>query len=208
MAPQGFFDPAAKEVVRQAVVDIESRTSAEIVVAVRRAAGRYREADYVGGLAIGLLVLLGLLYLPPVFPLWTFVPNVALGFAIGTLLASRSAWWRRHLTPGGVLADHTRAAARATFVDGDYSRLPARTAVLVYVAVLERQVEIVADVGVREATQRAEWWVACRELEASLRPPDVDRFVAALRQLGQPLAAACPRATDDRNELPDEADLL
>jgi uncharacterized membrane protein len=98
---------------------------------------------------------------------------------------------------------YAQTAARAAFVERDYSRLPGRNAVLVYVAVLENHVEVVTDAGVGAATSRAGWAAPCAGLSAALQYRDVQRFVAALRTLGDLLATDCPRTADDRNELSD-----
>jgi uncharacterized membrane protein len=203
MAAHPFLTTAAKQAVQHAVIDIESRTAAEIVVSVRRTSGRYREADYLAGFLTSLLVLAGLLYLPPAFPLWTFIPNLVLGFVIGALAASRAPWCRRRLTPRRVQVAHARSAARVAFVDGGYSHLPGRHAVFVHVAVLEGHVEVLADVGVDAAARQAGWASACSTLSAALQDRDVPRFVAALTALGELLVAVCPHTVDDRNELSD-----
>lgn len=205
MAERDFLAPETRTAVERAVADAEAFTSVEIVVAVRRASGRYREADYLCGFFVSLLALAALLYLPQPFPLWVFVPDVALGFAAGALLSSRVPRLRRALTPARVLAGEVARSARATFVDGQYSRLPERHAVLVYVALFERRVEVVADLGVRQAVLGPAWTAACAGLDTAMRPrPDVDRFLAALRQLGAVVGREHPRLADDVNELPDE----
>src|SRR5690349_24951377 len=84
-----FLSPEAQRAVERAVTEAEAFTSAEIVVAVRRMSGRYREADYLFGFIVALLALLGLLYLPDVFSLSVFVPDVAVAFLIGTFVSSR-----------------------------------------------------------------------------------------------------------------------
>jgi len=204
MTAHPFLTAAAKQAVQQAVEDIESRTAAEIIVTVCRASDSYREADYLGGFLAGLLVLVGLLYLPPLFPLWTFVPNVVFGFAIGAFAVSRIPWCRRRLTTRRTLLKRAQSTARAAFVERGYSGLPGRNAVLIYVAVLEGHVEVVADTGVGRAASQAGWPRACADLTAALRRQDVPRFVAAMRAMGNLLEANCPRTADDRNELPDE----
>src|SRR5689334_21568452 len=45
----GFLSPEAQRAVQGAVTDAEAATSAEIVVAVRRLSGHYRDADYLFG---------------------------------------------------------------------------------------------------------------------------------------------------------------
>ena len=205
MSERELLTPAAKDAARQAVAEVEARTSAELVVTLRRQSGRYREADYLFGFTASLLALLALLFLPQEFPLWTFAPDVALSFALAAVASSRLPRLRRLFTPAGVLQDSARLAARSAFLEGGLSRLRGRNAILVYVALFERRVEVVADVGIGVEALGAEWQAAVHTLEASLRPrPDLERFLAALRALGPVLARVHPRAHDDVNELPDE----
>jgi putative membrane protein len=205
MPARDFFTPDTQSAVRKAVADAEALTSAELVVAVRRVSGRYREADYLCGFVVALCSLAALLYLPQPFPLWVFVPNVVVGFVIGALVASRSAAIRRLLTPRASLDDNVRRAARALFHHARYSRLPARNAVLIYVALLERRVDIIADLGIDTDALEPDWSMTCRALDEALgRRPDVQRFLMALRRLGPLLGRAYPRQVDDVNELADE----
>jgi putative membrane protein len=53
-----FFTDSAKKRVAEAVADAESQTSAEIVVVVRHASGKWREVDLVVGAAVAFGVLL------------------------------------------------------------------------------------------------------------------------------------------------------
>jgi uncharacterized membrane protein len=199
-----FLSVEAQRTVQAAVTQAEAATSAEIIVAVRRLSGRYREADYLFGFIMALVALLALLYLPDEFPLWVFVPETALAFLIGTVIASRSPWLRRWLTTTGVKRENVRQAALATFAEMPCSRLPGRNGVLVYVALMERQVEVVTDCGLRLTALGAAWKEACAALDAAVRPrEDVDRFVVALRNLGTVIGREHPRMEDDVNELPD-----
>jgi putative membrane protein len=204
----GFLSPETQRLVQSAVTEAEGFTAAEIVVAVRRVSGRYREADYLFGFIVALLALLGLLYLPEAFSLEMFVPDVAIAFLIGTFVSSRSAWLRRLLTSERMRRGNVRQSALATFAELPCSRLPGRNGVLVYVALLERQVDVIADCGLRVSALDTAWPQACAALDATLRPrADVDRFIAALRSLGTVLGREHPRLADDVNELPDMVDV-
>jgi putative membrane protein len=208
MPTGGFLSPETQRVVQEAVTAAEAGTSAEIVVAVRRLSGRYREADYLFGFLVALGALLALLYLPQTFPLWVFVPDLAIAFLIGMLAASRSTWLRRWLTSEDARRGMVRVAAQATFTELPCSRLPGRNGVLVYVALLERRVEVIADCGIRQAAPGSSWADACAALDGALSPRvDLDRFVAGLRHLGTVLGREHPRRADDINELPDSLDV-
>lgn len=202
---RSFLTQETQAAVRKAIEEAERHTSAEIVVAVRHASGRYREADYLAGFIVALLTLLALLYLPQVFPLWVFVPNVGIGFAAGAVVCSYVPAARRLLTPSAARDEHVRRAARALFVDARYSRLSGRNAVLIYLALLERRAEVVADLGIDSARLEPDWTATCRALDDALRTqPDAQRFLEALRRVGPLLGRAHPRLSSDVNELADE----
>ena len=59
-----FFTDAARKRVTEAVVDVESRTAAEVVVVVRRSSATWREVDLAAGAAVAFAVLLLLLFHP------------------------------------------------------------------------------------------------------------------------------------------------
>jgi putative membrane protein len=200
---QDFASEAARAETGRAIADVERQTGAEIVVLVRRVSGRYRDADYLVGFVLSVITLLLLLYLPPEFPLALFPVDVVLGFGIGTALSGRLPGLRRMFTRGAHRAENVRLAASTAFLDRELSRLPGRNAVLVYVGLFERRVEVIADVGVRVEGLPG-WADAVRALEAPVARRDLGAFVTALRALGALLGRVLPRRADDVNELADE----
>ena len=205
MAESSFFEDSAKSETRKAVADIEAQTSAEIVVALRRTAGSYRAADYLVGFVLAVVALLVMLFTEHEFRLLAFPGGVIAAFVFGAFASASIPPLRRTFTLPSRRRDEVRRAARAAFVDLGVSRTRARTGVLVFVALFEREVEIVADIGVDPEILGEEWTKAVLALRDSQKPqPSFARFVERLRALAAPLAAALPRAKDDVNELPDE----
>jgi putative membrane protein len=195
-----FFTDAAKKRVTDAVVDVESRTSAEIVVVVRRASGTWREVDVAVGAAVAFGVLLVLLFHPMPIAVEVMPANVALAFLAGAVLCWSIAPFKRALLPRKSVSARVRAAAREAFVDQGISRTRGRTGILVYLSTFERRVEVVPDIGIDAKLYEAE----ARALAAAVaHGPDLDAFLDALRLLGPALAGALPRSDDDVNELPD-----
>jgi putative membrane protein len=199
-----FFDEKAREEVAAAVREVESSTGAEVVVAVRHSAARYRHVDFLVGAAAALAALTLLVFSPRPFAVATIPLDVAVVFALGAFASAHSPTLRRMLSGRKTRAAEIARAARAAFVDLGVSKTRGRTGVLVYVAMLERAVELVPDVGL-EVARTPRFAEAAAALSRALQPaPDLARFVTALRGLGAPLAEICPRAADDVNELPDE----
>lgn len=201
---KSFFDPDAETRVRDAIVDVERRSSAEVVVALRRTSGHYRHADYLAGLVSALAALSVFLYHPEPFD-FTFLPGELLGFfAVGALVSANFPPLRRLLTARGLREENVHRAARAFFVDRGVACTRGRTGILVYLSMFEQRIEVVADIGVDDAALGAVWEEARAKLTGASSLRGLDAFIEALRGLGPALAEGLPRAADDVNELPDE----
>lgn len=81
--------------------------------------------------------------------------------------------------------------------------------VLIYVQLVDRDIEIVADRGIAARVAQAEWEAICREMEAALR---ADRYEAAalagIRAVSDLLARHFPPGADDSDEQPNRPVVL
>src|SRR5262245_22123912 len=134
MSEKSFYEDHAKSEARKAVADIEAKTSAEVVVALRRACATYRDADYLAGFLLAVVALLVMLFAEFTFTLGAFPAGVIGAFIGGALVTSQIAPIRRLLTLPSRRRAEVRAAARAAFVDLGVSRTRGRTGILVFVA--------------------------------------------------------------------------
>ncbi|MGO8998788.1 MAG: hypothetical protein ACLQVI_36150 [Polyangiaceae bacterium] len=200
-----FFQPDARARVTATIKEIEAETSAEVVVAVRKASGSYRDIDYLFGFVVSFAGLLLLLFHPHPFAIEGMPLDVLAAFLAGALFSANAPPLRRALLRRARMETSCRDAARAAFVELGVGRTTGRNGILVLVSVFERRVSVVGDVGIDAGAMGAEWATRIAALESSLAGgASVDRFVTALRALAPPLAAAMPHRPDDVNELPDE----
>jgi putative membrane protein len=200
-----WFASDSRARVAAVVQRVESRTSAEIVVTVRAASDRYRDADMIAGTLLALVTLLIYLYFPLAITPDLAGPAVVVAFALGFLLSASVPPVRRVLLARVRQRAAVRAAAREAFFDQSIATTRGRTGVLVFVSLLERRVDVVLDVGVANAPLPDGWSAAVADLERSLEPgASLERFEQALAALAAPLSQALPRQTGDTNELPDE----
>jgi putative membrane protein len=205
MARRELTATLARQRLALAVKDMESRTGAEIVVAVRRHSGDYAAADLRCGSAAAFATLVALWLLPHPFADAAFVADTTLFFLVGLVASRRSALLRRLFTSARSRSQGVRAAALAAFMDQGVGSLAGRNGVLVYASQLERAVVVLPDVGLDVGPLGAAWGAAVGRLEAALAPRlDLDAFDAALRGLGPLLARILPRSDDDVNELSDD----
>ena len=195
----------ARRAIGAVVRDIESRTAAEIVVTVRARAAAYRHADFAFGALCALAALGVYVYAPITFADDTAPLAIAACFLGGALLAAALDPLKRLFTRRGARREAVRLGARAAFFDQRVGSTRARSGVLVFVSVFEREVEVLPDIGIDVGAMGERWQKAVADLEAAVRDGGaLDQLERALRGLGDELAEAMPIGADDVNELPDE----
>lgn len=197
------FDDSAREALTACVREIEKKTDAELVLVVRARSGSYRLADYPFGAFFAFMGLIFLLFSPVDFrPYWVLI-DVVLLFFLGTFLSSRSNALRRLLTRETFRKTAVRTHAAAIFYEAGIANTDAETGVLIYLSLLERRIELIADRGVLKAVPSMEWNEQLFELHQAGREPDPDSLLNAVSKLGQLLACHLPATGKNPNELAD-----
>jgi len=198
---QAELTTAERAAISRAIVDAETRTSGEIFVVVARRADDYRLVPVLWA-AVAALVL--------VWPLFLFTP-----LDMGTILVLQAAifaLWCVALTPDAIRlrlvprplgAANAERAAREQFLSHGVHTTEARTGVLIYVALLEHCVEIVADDGIAAKVAQDVWDAIARTVVEAARTGDLaSGLVRAVGQAGDVLADYFPNGPGDRDELP------
>lgn len=210
------------EEVSAAIAAAEAGTSGEIVTLVAPCSDSYRDVAALYA-AAAMLVVPALLAL---------LPQSCIDWASGLFLGWNPEWERGALmlailllqliafgvvraillyrpllvaiTPGGVKARRVRGRAIAHFRAACEGRTAGRTGILIYLSLLERRAEIVADEAIAAKVSGDVWGEAMAAMVDEVRAGRVGRGMAlAVEKVGAVLAAHLPRAADDINELPD-----
>jgi putative membrane protein len=197
------FDEAAQEALTDCVKKIETSTDAEVVLVVRARSGSYRHADYLFGALLGFVSLLFLLFSPFDFHQYWVAIDVALLFLLGTFVASRSNTLRRLLTGEKFRNQAVRTSAAAMFYEAGIANTNAEMGLLIYLSILERRLESIADRGVLKGVNALEWNQILFELRQAGRKPEPQTLLAGLENLGALLAKHLPATGENPNELPD-----
>ena len=198
-----FLDAKAKARAVAAVKAFEAETSAELVITVKKRARAYPEVHLLFGSVFALLTLLFLLSYPIDFSTTMMPVDTLAGFAFGNVLSRILPPLQRLGLSEGKRRSIVEQAAKAAFFDLGVSKTTGRTGVLVYVALFEGVVAVVADAGITpEAKTAAE--TARVALEAAVNLTDIRAFSETLEALGKTFGATMQRSADDVNELPDE----
>jgi putative membrane protein len=197
------FDDAARVALTNCVKKIETATDAELILVVRARSGSYRHADYLFGALLAFAGLLFLLLSPFDFhPYWVGI-DVALLFLLGTFVSSRSNTLRRLLTNKKFRAEAVRTSAAAMFYEAGIANTNAEMGVLIYLSILERRLELIADRGVLKGVNALEWNQTLFDLHQSGRKPEPQTLLAGLESFGALLRNHLPATGENPNELPD-----
>jgi putative membrane protein len=197
------FDEAARVALTECVKRIETTTDAELVLIVRARSGSYRQADYLFGALLAFASLLFLLFSPFDFHQYWVAIDVALLFLLGAFLSSRSHAIRRLLTGEKFRSAAVRTGAAAMFYEAGVANTSAEMGVLIYLSILERRLELIADRGILQGVNALEWNQILFELHQAGRTAEPQTLLAALADLGDLLTKHLPATGENPNELPD-----
>jgi putative membrane protein len=197
------FDQSACDRLADYVREIERETDAELVIAVRARSGSYRHVDYLCGAMLAYAGLLFLLFSPWAFANYWVAIDVALLFALGFFSSSRSDAVRRLLTTKKERADAVRAGAAAMFYEAGIANTASEMGVLIYLSLIERRLELIADRGVLKAVPPLEWNERLFELHKAGHRPHLPSLLQALTELGELLKRSLPPTGENPNELSD-----
>lgn len=197
------FDTAARTALTKCIREIEKRTDAELVLVVRARSQSYAAANYLFGALLAFVGLNFLLFSPFDFhQIWVPI-DIAVLFVLGAYVSSRSNAIRRWLTRARVRNDAARRGAAAMFYEAGIANTKAELGVLVYLSLLERRLELIADRGILKAVPALEWNQALFELHQAGKQPRPETLTAGLEKLGLLLAQYLPASAENPNELPD-----
>lgn len=199
-----FVSEHDRKRIEQAIAAAEQRTTGEIVTVIADRSGHYL---YLPVLLAAVTVLAGsgiALLLPvPITPNGLYVGQV-LGFiAFGLLLT----WMpvRMRLTPRSVTRRRAHLLAHEQFLDLGLCSTTNRSAVMLFVSVAERYVEVIADRGIHAKVEADVWERIVAGFVGEVKAGRVaDGFVMAIEACAWVLAEHFPSHPDDTNELPNK----
>ncbi len=204
MVKKRVFSEAELAIIEAAVQKAELRTSGEIVVQVVGASSHYMFSywfsaflGFILGSGIFLLAGQNLFWDAGVRGLLIFQ---TVGAAIGSVLPVIPAF-RRWLVWDHWAREVVHRACLEQFATLGLFETRDRAAVLLYVSLLERRVEILADRGIHEKVGTEYWNDEIRLLGKGLNKDLPKAIETAVLNTGEKLARYFPRRSDDRDEI-------
>ena len=222
MPKQTPMDDAGRALVSRAVAAAEEKSSGEIVTIFAQQSHDYRDVALAWSAAMALLALVILANFSGFYlALWgqlsggwvqEWHPGEILGLAavvaglkfLGVWLILQWQKLRLWLVPAWVKQHRVRSHAVALFKVGAERRTTGRTGILIYLSLAERRADIVADTAIAAKVAPEVWGAALAALLSGIKAGQMaEGLAAAVEQVGLVLAEQFPRASDDRNEIPD-----
>lgn len=188
--------------IAHAIAAAEANTAGEIYVVIARQADDYRLVPVLWAALLALLIAWPL-HLATDLSATAILLIQGVGFVLAASLLAHPRL-RLAIVPLSIACEAVRAAAQAQFFAHGVHLTSERTGVLIYVALAEHCVEVVADDGIDAKVSQSEWKALADEVVTAARQNRLaDGLVAAVRHAGLLLAQHFPPAPDDKNELPD-----
>ncbi|MEM7156197.1 MAG: hypothetical protein AAF799_25310 [Myxococcota bacterium] len=210
MSNHPFVREESKKRLGQAVQAVESRSCAEIVIAVQPRSSSWAGVDGAVGLVVAYAALLYALFAPQVFGLLWIALMIPAGFGAGYALSRAWAGLRLGLAGQKRVDEAVLQGARARFTELRVSATRERSGVLVYVSLAERKAVVIPDVGVLARIPEDDWAKGVAAIENAIathgvKPAGLDALCKAVEALGDVLEKPMPVRDDDINELEDVA---
>jgi putative membrane protein len=194
------FDADAVRRLGEVVLELERRSSAELVVEIRPRSGSYAHADARFAAILTLVSLAVLVFMPFVVPPVAVLLDAIAIYVLGLAVARRGDALRRLCTTRRERLEAVRTHAAALFHDRGVANTSGETGVLLYVSLLERRMEVLADRGLLRRVVASDWNAALAELhvERALDPQAVED---AIRRLASIVARDAPAGEINEDEL-------
>jgi putative membrane protein len=199
---EDLLAPEAIAAIEAAVRGAERTTSGEIVPVVVERSDPYTDVR-IGAAAIAAIAL-GALYLEllPGRDVWLVPTQICVFAALCAVFG-----WRPLLglvAPNPLFAERVHRAAVFAFHDAGLIETRERTGILIYVSLLERHVEVLADRGIHERVPDGTWDAVVERVVTGIRENRAgEGLIAGIKLCGQILSGSFPPRPDDSNELPD-----
>jgi putative membrane protein len=200
--PSELIGVAGRQRIEAAVRAAEKHTSGEIVVAVVGDCDEYGAAGWRCGVLLAALVFLGFVSFAEPAPPLAYFGAQGLALLAGHLLA-RIDPVRRLFVAEQMLEEAARRRAWSSFAELGLRHTETRTGILIFVALFEHRVVVLADEGIHRALGPGERWEEIVDLVlAGIRADrPVEGIEDAVRRCGEILSHPLPPRTDDRDEI-------
>lgn len=193
-----------KEFIKNTIRETELKTSGEIVPVVLSKSDFYPAAHFRISLFFAFLSSLVAYSLydfdDPIVLIWIQIPGMILGYLLGYI-----PFLKRLASTESEMNEEVYQRAVEVFHTTNVSKTKDRTGIMIFVSLLERRVEVMADIGIDSVVSDDYWDKLVSELVVKIKSGKVIEGIAgAIEICGEDLIENFPIKADDQNEITDE----
>ncbi len=221
--PRIKFSKEDNEKIKKAVVQSEKNTSGEIATAITKESYDYAVYELVFAIICGFIYFFIMLFfvgavetkLQSMF--WDYSVHYLLifyGFSTFVIITifyflANVAAIDRLIVPRKVMIKKVNERAVRHFMDSGVYKTKDRTGILIFISLLERRVELLADTGISAKIPEENWENIVEGIISGIRKGKIiENLSKAILECGKMLSEHFPIGPDDANELEDNIEIL
>ncbi len=191
-----------KQAISDAIRQVESRTSGELVTVITAASDDYLFIPTLWAALIALMIP-GILLLSPLWIPYHWIYGIQVGMFFGLAALFRFSALKMRLIPKAIQSQRAHQVAREQFYLQNLANTKGRTGVLIFVSLAERYVEIIADQGINDVVAAGAWQKIVNGFVEQVKAGEIKAgFTTTISGCGELLVAHFPAAQDNVDELP------
>ncbi len=196
------LDKTIKQNIENAIAKVEEKSSCELVAVITKKSGNYRYFALLGASLISLIVPFFLIIQRPFIDALFVYRIQAVVFVILFLLLNIDSILIM-LLPKSILHKQAKLKAYETFTILGLQKTTNHQAVMIYVSVYERYVQILTDSAVSGKIDNTVWQNTIDKFTIKVKNAEFDKgFSEAIEEIGENLIEKFPIQENDKNELP------
>jgi len=190
-----------KKLIKEAITKSESKTSGEILPVILSKSDFYPAAHFRLAIVIGILFSIVFYYSydfnDPISLLWVQLPGMITGYALAFI-----PFLKRLFTTKHEMNEEVHQRAIEVYFENKVSMTRDRTGIMIFVSLLERKVEVLADCGINNKVEKNYWDELVSSLLLKIASGKlVDGMVSSIESCGKSLEESFPIKSDDTNEI-------
>ncbi|NQT64715.1 MAG: TPM domain-containing protein [FCB group bacterium] len=209
--------------IGSAVKKAESKTSGEIATAMIKESYNYAIYELIFAVVIGFVYFIVMMFFTGSIEqflqgnFWDYSVNYMIMFyGFSTFIVITLFYFignissiDRLIVPKKILIQKVQERATRYFMESGVYNTKDRTGILIFISILERRVELLADSGINAKIPQEKWQSIVDNIIKGIKQKDIaSHLTESINECGDLLVEHFPIQADDKNELTDAIDIL
>jgi putative membrane protein len=152
------------------------------------------------GILFSIICYYGYDFEDPIALIWIQIPGMLVGYFLAYI-----PFFKRLFTSSKEIEEEVYQRSLEVFYENKVSMTRDRTGIMIFISLLERKVEVLADCGINEKVEENYWNDLVKSLSSDISNGNMISGVAnSIKTCGKKLIESFPAKHDDTNEIVDE----